>query len=113
MLFITPILAILVGLMGTMDVVVADQIMLKAPADGDVYYSGGRMNIEYQVRFDGMAALASAAVSLAYGETLEIAALFPNATWQRTSDGSRSGYDIWEIPPNMPNGTYILRVAGP
>ena len=59
-----------------------------------------------------MASLNSAAVSIAEADSKRVVSVFPNATWVRTGDGPRSAHDVWEIPYNMPNGSYNMLVTG-
>ncbi|KAI8142784.1 hypothetical protein BJV82DRAFT_137846 [Fennellomyces sp. T-0311] len=92
----------------------ADQIILDEPPASGIFHVDAPMDIRYRIRYNGMAAIGSTAVSLANAETRDIVAVFPNATWIRSdTNEDRSVADLWHIPRSLNNGTYILRVAGP
>ncbi|CDS09906.1 hypothetical protein LRAMOSA02583 [Lichtheimia ramosa] len=92
--------------------VLGDQIIIDEPPNGAAFHAGATIDIRYRVQFNGMASLNSAAVSIAEVDSKKVVSVFPNATWVRTADGPRSAHDEWQIPYNMPNGSYNMLVTG-
>ncbi|CAO3586750.1 unnamed protein product [Absidia cylindrospora] len=70
------------------------------------------MNIDYTVRFEGMAKLGSASVSILYPNHTVITFL-PEANWVDSPTGRRGASTSWTIPSDLEEGEYRLRISGP
>ncbi|ORZ16569.1 hypothetical protein BCR42DRAFT_415344 [Absidia repens] len=89
-----------------------DRIMVHEPIKGGRFKPGSIMNIDYTVRFEGMAKLGSSSVSILYPNHTVITFL-PEANWVDTPTGRRGASTSWTIPSDLGEGEYRLRISGP
>ncbi|SAM02118.1 hypothetical protein [Absidia glauca] len=102
-----PLLLIL-----SLGLVHADRVLIHSPEKQATFTPGASMAIDYAVRFEGMAKLASTSVSIHYANHTVVTFL-PAASWTDTPTGQRGANATWTVPSDLPEGKYLLRIAGP
>ncbi|KAF7729518.1 hypothetical protein EC973_004192 [Apophysomyces ossiformis] len=90
----------------------ADRIIIDEPPAQGIFHVDAPMDIRYRVHYEGMAKLSSTSAVLISETNHSVIMYFPDADWS-DEDEIRGAHALWDIPSDLINGTYMLRVAGP